>query len=66
MKGRLLSNVSTKENYGDICSNLACFAHILNISNIVIHKRPLKFKLVPLIPNSNLTESTEKWLTTLM
>ena len=36
MKGRLLTNILNKERLRDIRSNLACFVHIWNISNISV------------------------------
>ena len=39
MKGLLLANVSNKETYRDICSNLGCLGQTLNISNIISHKK---------------------------
>ena len=43
MKGWLLANVSNKETVGGICSNLAYFVLIWNISNISFQKRILNF-----------------------
>ena len=46
IKVLLLSNISNKKTQGSICSNLAYFVHIWNISKIAGHKMSLKSNLL--------------------
>ena len=46
IKVLLLPNISNKKTQGNICSNLAYFVHIWNISNIAGHKMSLKSNLL--------------------